>query len=40
MTDTTVALHESEKTGHPECPEYNIHTKLATLAWELGDLHK
>ena len=35
--DAAVALNEPEETGHPEDPEYNIHTKLATLTRELDD---
>ena len=38
--DATIALHESEKTGHLKGPEYNTHTKLATLTMELDDLHQ
>ena len=36
--DATVALNEPEETGHSEVPEYNTHTKLATLTRELDDL--
>ena len=38
--DVTIALHESEETGHPKGPEHNTYTKLATLTRELDDLHQ
>ena len=31
-------MHETEETGYPKGPEYNTHTKLATLKWEFDDL--
>ena len=38
--DDAVALHKPEETGHLEGPEYNTHTQLATLTWELDGLHQ
>ena len=38
--DTAVVLNEVEETGHSKGPEYNTHTKLATLTRELDDLHQ
>ena len=38
--DAAVALNEPEQTGHPKGPEYNTHTKLATLTRDLDDLHQ
>ena len=38
--DAAVPLNEPEDIGHPNGPDYNTHTKLATLTRELDDLHQ